>query len=231
MSKYTFTALLAALSLLPSAAADMLGLNSSPVHMIVVVDMTGSSKNPAFQYAQQARLIAQNVLLNQIRSGDTVTVLQVCSGVKTIADFNFVGKEAKLSKGDILRYSGAATAPCKGKGSALNAAFEQATKAAQRTPKASTVLVYFTDGAFQDDPQQGKLSATFGKLLAQRNVKTVFLAGLSPENAPRTGGSVRDAFHAQLGAAASDPRVIEAGAYDLKNIYPNFAAAVKGLRQ
>lgn len=233
MSNYNFAALatLTALSFVSSAKADVLGLNTAPLHVVVAVDMTGSSKNPAFQYAQQARLIAQNVLLNQVRSGDTVTLLQVCNSVKTIADFGFVSKEAKLPKSDILRYSNALTQPCKGKGSALTKGFELSLQAAQKTPQSRTVVVYFTDGAFQDDPASSGLGTAFGKLLTQKNVKTVFLAGLSPENAPKGGGSIRDVFNAQLGHGASDPRVIEAGAYDLRNIYPNFAAVIKDLRR
>ncbi len=221
----------AALLVASGAQADVLGLKSSPLHIIVVADMTGSSKNPAFQYAQQAKLIAQNVLLNQVRSGDTVTLLQVCSSVKTIADFEFLGNNAKLNKSDILRYSGALITPCKGKGSALTAGFNMAARSAQKTPQDQTVVVYFTDGAFQDDPQSAQLGATFAGLLAQKNVKLVFLAGLSPETASGGAGSIRDAFNTQLKGANSDSRVLEAGAYDLRNIYPSFAARVKALRK
>ena len=163
-------------------AASVLGLSSPPLHVIIAVDMTGSSKNPAFQYAPQARLIAQNVLLNQVRSGDTVTLLQVCSGVKTVADFTYQGAGgARMPKSDILRYSNALTTPCKGKGSAITAGFSAALTAGQRTKDAREVVVYFTDGALLDDPQRAALPGVFSKLLG-RSTATVFIAGLSPES-------------------------------------------------
>lgn len=229
MSLRFFASLLTLFVLSAPAAADVLGLSTAPLHVVVATDMTGSSKNPAYQYAQQAKLIAQNVLLNQVRSGDTVTLLQICNSVKTVADFRFSGKDARLSKSDILRYSAALTQPCAGKGSALNQALLLSLQAAQRTPQQQTVVVYFTDGAFQDDPQSAALGASFDRLLKQKNVKVVYLAGLSPENIG-PAGSIRDAFLNKLGRAA-DPRVLSAGAYDLSNSYPNFAAAVKSLRQ
>jgi len=214
----------------PLTAASVLGLSSPPLHVIIAVDMTGSSKNPAFQYAPQARLIAQNVLLSQVRSGDTVTLLQVCSGVKTVADFTYQGAGgARMPKSDILRYSNALTTPCKGKGSAITAGFSAALTAGQRTKDAREVVVYFTDGALLDDPQRAALPGVFGKLLG-RSTATVFVAGLSPEN-DGSGSSVRDRFTAQLGKAANDQRVILAGAYDLANVYPAFAAAVKADRK
>ncbi|AZI44698.1 VWA domain-containing protein (plasmid) [Deinococcus psychrotolerans] len=214
----------------PLSAASVLGLSSPPIHMVIAVDMTGSSKNPAFQYAPQARLIAQNVMLNQVKSGDSVTLLQVCSGVKTIADFQYQGANgARMPKSDILRYSNALTAPCKGRGSAITAGFSAATSAGQRTKDAKTVVVYFTDGAVLDDPQRSTLPSVFSKLLG-RSTATVFIAGLSPE-ADATGSSIRDSFTAQLGKAANDKRVILAGAYDLANVYPSFAAAVKADRR
>lgn len=214
----------------PLTAASVLGLTSPPLHVIVAVDMTGSSKNPAFQYAPQARLIAQNVLLNQVRSGDSVTLLQVCSGVKTVADFTYQGVNgARMARGDILRYSNALTTPCKGRGSAITAGFSAALTAGQRTVSARTVLVYFTDGALLDDPQRAALPGIFNKLLG-RSTATVFVAGLSPE-ADAAGSSIRDSFTAQLGKSAGDQRVILAGAYDLANVYPAFAAAVKADRK
>jgi von Willebrand factor type A domain len=214
----------------PANAQSILGLSSPPLHMIVALDMTGSSKNPAFQYAQQARLIAQNVLLSQVRSGDTVTLLQVCSGVRTIADFKYQAPNSeRMSKADILRYTGALTAPCTGKGSAITAGFAAAQAAASRTPKMPAVIVYFTDGALLDDPGRAALGSVFGKLLGKSTV-SVFVAGLSPE--PDSAGStIRDGFTAALGKSALDDRVLLAGAYDLKNVYPSFAAAVKTARR
>ncbi|WP_420593748.1 VWA domain-containing protein [Deinococcus sp.] len=223
-----FLAVLATLAC-PTSAID-LGLTSPPLHVVIAVDMTGSSKNPAFGYTQQARLIAQNVLLNQVRSGDTVTLLHICGGVKTIADFQYQSaSKALMPKADILRYASAVTAPCKGKGSAITAGFETALKAGQRTKAAKAVIVYFTDGALLDDPQRANLPALFGKLLG-RNTASVFIAGLSPET-DAAGGSIRDSFTEQLGKAADDGRVILAGAYDLANVYPSFAAAVKEARK
>ncbi|WP_420594136.1 VWA domain-containing protein [Deinococcus sp.] len=223
------TLALLTLSLAPALAID-LGLSSPPLHVVIAVDMTGSSKNPAFGYAQQARLIAQNVLLNQVRSGDTVTLLHVCGGVKTIADFQYQSaSKALMPKADILRYASAVTAPCRGKGSAITAGFETALKAGQRTKAAKSVIVYFTDGALLDDPQRANLPALFGKLL-NRSTASVFIAGLSPETGA-AGGSIRDSFTEQLGKSAGDKRVILAGAYDLANVYPSFAAAVKEARK
>lgn len=227
----TFTRLMAlfALSAAPALAVD-LGLSSPPIHMIIAVDMTGSSKNPAFQYASQARLIAQNVLLNQVRSGDTVTLVQVCSGVKTIADFKYQGANgARMSKTDILRYSNALTSACKGKGSAITSGFKAALDASRRTPEAKSVVVYFTDGAVLDDAQRNKLPSIFSKLLG-KTTASVFIAGLSPEN-DGNGSSVRDGFTKQLGSSANDKRLILAGAYDLNNVYPTFVTAVKDARK
>ena len=225
-------ALLPLLSLLlpaPLSASSMLGLSSPPLHFIVAVDMTGSSKNPAYQYAPQARLIAQNVLYNQVRSGDSVTLLQVCGGVKTIADFKYQGASgARMAKADVVRYAAAVTAPCKGKGSAITAGFSAALAASQRS-KAQSAVVYFTDGALLDDPQRSALPQVFGNLLG-RSTASVFIAGLSPE-ANAAGSSVRDDFTAQLGKSANDKRVILAGAYDLGNVYPTFAAAIKEARK
>lgn len=214
----------------PAYAESVLGFSSPPLHLIMALDMTGSSKNPAFQYAAQARLIAQNVLLSQLRSGDSVTLLQVCSGVKTIADFKYQAPSGeRMNKSDILRYSGALTAPCRGKGSAITAGFAAAQAAASRTPNIPAVVVYFTDGALLDDPGRAALGGVFGKLLG-KGTASVFIAGLSPEP-DASGSTVRDGFTAALGKAAADPRVILAGAYDLKNVYPSFAAAVKTVRR
>ena len=241
MFKHLMLSLLTpALIAAPVSASSFLGLSSPPLHIIVAVDMTGSSKNPAYQYAQQARLIAQNVLLNQVRGGDSLTLLNVCGSVKTIADFKFQASGgaaaggARLSKSDILRYANAVTAPCTGKGSAITAGFAAAQAAAARD-KAPAVIVYFTDGALIDDSRRAELPAVFAKLLGRGTV-SLFVAGLSPEKlsakaADSSAGSIRDEFTAQLGKSASDKRVILAGAYDLANVYPAFANAVKEARQ
>ena len=70
-------ALLSTLLPAPMSASTLLGLSTPPLHLTVAVDMTGSSKNPAFKYADQARLLSQSVLLNQLRSGDTLTLLRI----------------------------------------------------------------------------------------------------------------------------------------------------------
>ncbi|WP_293911863.1 VWA domain-containing protein [Deinococcus sp.] len=221
-----------------ASAQSVLGFSSPPLHLIVALDMTGSSKNPAFQYAAQARLIAQNVLLSQLRSGDSVTLLQVCSGVRTIADFKYQAPGGeRMNRADILRYSAALTAPCQGKGSAITAGFAAAQAAVSRTPTVPAVVVYFTDGALIDDPGRAGLGGVFGKLLG-KGTACVFIAGLSPEpsgsggsGSGSSGSSVRDGFTAALGKTALDARVILAGAYDLNNVYPSFAAAVKAIRR
>lgn len=228
-----FTTLLSTLSLLPmtASASTVLGLSTPPLHFIVAADMTGSSKNPAFGYARQAKLLSQSILLNQVRSGDTITLLRVCSGVQTIADFTFQSKNgARLAKADILRYTNALTQPCTTKGSAITAAFTQAKAAATRTPKAGDVVVLFSDGAVLDDPQRSGLAGAFAGVLNAPNTRGVFLAGLSPEK-DQDGNSIRDTFAKAIGGSANDPRVLMAGAYDLSNVYPAFADAVKKARK
>ncbi|MGM9320210.1 VWA domain-containing protein [Deinococcus aquaticus] len=232
-------ALLSALPLLSTlslpvpamSASTLLGLSTPPLHLTVAVDMTGSSKNPAFQYADQARLLAQSVMLNQLRSGDTLTLLRVCDGVQTVADFTFSSKNgARMARADILRYTTALTKPCTGRGSAITAGLTQAAGRAAQTAKVNDVVVLFTDGALLDDPGRAGLGAVTRKLLGAKTTRTLFVAGLSPEAG--TGGvSVRDSFVKALGASASDRRVLLAGAYDLSNVYPTFASAVKAARR
>lgn len=223
-------ALLPLLVPIPLSAASVLGLTTPPLHIVLAVDMTGSSKNPAYQYAQQARLLAQSVMLNQVRSGDTLTLLRVCSGVQTVADFTFQSKNgARLAKADILRYTGALTKPCTGKGSAITAALSQATQAGKRTAKVRDVVVLFTDGAVADDPGRAGLGRAVSGLLGSAQTRGLFLAGLSPEEGAG-GTSVRDTFLGALGAGADDTRVLTAGAYDLQNVYPVFAERVKRAR-
>lgn len=226
--------LLSFLSLLnpaPASAASVLGLSTPPLHLIVALDMTGSSKNPAFQYASQAKLLAQSILLNQVRSGDTITLLRVCNGVQTVADFTFQSKNgARLPKADILRYTNAVTKPCTTKGSAITAALAQANTSAARTAKVGDVVVLFSDGATADDPQQAKLGDTLSRLLKSPALRTVLIAGLSPEK-DKNDDSIRDTFVRTLGPGADDKRVLMAGAYDLSNVYPVFADAVKKARK
>lgn len=229
-----FTALLSLLPFLapaPASASNMLGLSTPPLHFVLAADMTGSSKNPAFGYAKQARLLSQSLLLNQVRSGDSVTLLRVCSGVQTVADFTFQSKNgARLSKSDILRYTGALTQPCTTRGSAITASLGQARAALGRTAGVGGVAVLFTDGAAEDDPKRAELARAFAGLLGAPATRTVFLAGLSPEKGPG-GDSVRDQFVRALGTGAGDRRVLMAGAYDLSNVYPAFASAVTRARK
>lgn len=132
-------ALLSTLLPAPMSASTLLGLSTPPLHLTVAVDMTGSSKNPAFRYADQARLLSQSVLLNQLRSGDTVTLLRICDGVQTVADFRFQSKNgARLPKADILRYTAALTKPCTGRGSAITAGVQQAVKRAAQSKGVGT---------------------------------------------------------------------------------------------
>lgn len=226
----------AALSLLPLlvptplSAASVLGLTTPPLHLVLAVDMTGSSKNPAYGYAGQARLLAQSVMLNQLRSGDTLSLLRVCSGVQTVADFTFQSKNgARLARADILRYTNALTRPCTGKGSAISAALGQAATLAARTAGVRDVLILFTDGALNDDPQRAALGGRLQTLLGSSATRQLFLAGLSPE-VGAGGTSIRDTFVKALGSAADDRRVLMSGAYDLQNVYPVFAERVKKAR-
>lgn len=212
-------------------ASTVLGLSNPPLHFVVAADMTGSSKNPAYGYAKQAQLLSQSLLLNQVRSGDTVTLLRVCSGVQTIADFTFQSKNgARLSKADILRYTGALTQPCATRGSAITDAVAQARTSLARTPNMGGVFVLYSDGAVTDDPRQKGLGAAFGNLLRTPKFQLAFLAGLSPEKG-EGGNSIRDNFMRALGSVANDPRVLTAGAYDLQNVYPTFNDRVKKARK
>ena len=223
--------LLPSLSPTPASASALLGLSTPPLHFVLAADMTGSSKNPAYGYAKQAALLSQSLLLNQVRSGDTVTLLRVCSGVQTVADFRFESKNgARLSKADILRYTGALTQPCMTRGSAITAALAQARTMTARTKTGADVVVLFTDGAVLDDPGRAGLGQTFAGLLKARGTRAVFLAGLSPEKGT-DGNSIRDGFVKALGSGADDRRVLMAGAYDLNNVYPTFAAAVNKARK
>ncbi|GMA15126.1 VWA domain-containing protein (plasmid) [Deinococcus metallilatus] len=227
----SFLPLLPLLAPVPLSASTLLGLSTPPLHIVVAADMTGSSKNPAYGYAKQAGLLAQSVLLNQVRSGDTVTLLRVCSGVQTVADFRFQSKNgARLGKADILRYTAALTQPCTGKGSAITAALAQAKTATARTAGVRDVVVLFTDGALLDDPRRASLGSTVQGLLNGPDTRTVFFAGLSPEKGAG-GDSIRDTFVKALGKGADDPRVLMAGAYDLSNVYPTFAQAVQKARK
>ncbi|WP_291424533.1 VWA domain-containing protein [Deinococcus sp.] len=229
-----FSTLLSVLPLLtaaPASASTMLGLSTPPLHFVMAADMTGSSKNPAFGYAKQVKLLSQSLLLNQVHSGDTVTLLRVCSGVQTIADFTFQSKNgARLSKSDILRYTGALTEPCTTHGSAITASLALARAAVNRTAAVGSVAVFFTDGAVEDDPARARLSRAFSGLLSEPGTRLVFLAGLSPEKGVG-GNSIRDTFVGALGQSSRDPRVLMAGAYDLNNVYPAFADAVKKARK
>lgn len=227
----SFLSLLPLLAPAPLSASTLLGLSTPPLHIVLAADMTGSSKNPAYGYAKQARLLAQSVLLNQVRSGDTVTLLRVCNGVQTVADFRFESKNgARMGKSDILRYTAALTQPCTGKGSAITAALAQAKTATARTAGVRDVVVLFTDGALLDDPKRAALGATVQGLLNGPDTRTVFIAGLSPEKGTN-GDSIRDTFVKALGKGANDPRVLMAGAYDLSNVYPTFAQAVQKARK
>ncbi|EYB69292.1 hypothetical protein DEIPH_ctg009orf0037 [Deinococcus phoenicis] len=223
--------LLPLLAPVPLSASTLLGLSTPPLHVVIAADMTGSSKNPAYGYASQARLLAQSILLNQVRSGDTVTLLRVCSGVQTVADFRFQSKNgARLGKADILRYTAALTQPCTGKGSAITAALAQAKTAMARTAGVRDVAVLFTDGAVLDDPGRAALGRTVQGLLNAGDTRTLFIAGLSPEKGAG-GDSIRDSFVKALGKGGADPRVLLAGAYDLSNVYPTFADAVNRARK
>lgn len=227
----TFLANLALFMPTPASASTILGLSSPPLHFIVAADMTGSSKNPAYQYAKQAKLLAQSILLNQVRSGDTVTLLRVCSGVQTVADFTFQSKNgARLPKADILRYTDALTQPCTTRGSAITASLTQAKAAAARSANVGDVLVLFSDGAIADDPGRANITTAFAGLLRLPTTRSVLLAGLSPEK-DKDGNSIRDTFMKALGSSANDKRVLTAGAYDLNNVYPVFADAVKQARK
>lgn len=215
----------------PMSASTLLGLSKPPLHLTVAVDMTGSSKNPAFRYADQARLLSQSVLLNQLRSGDTVTLLRICDGVQTVADFRFQSKNgARLGKADILRYTAALTKPCTGRGSAITAGVQQAVNRGAQTKGVGDVTVLFTDGALLDDPKRTSLGAAVKGFLGAKDTRLLFVAGLSPE-AGAGGVSIRDSFVKALGGSSSDKRVLLAGAYDLSNVYPTFAAQVKAARR
>jgi len=227
------------LSLLPlltpapaaASASTLLGLSTPPLHVVIAADMTGSSKNPAFGYAAQARLLSQSVLLNQVRSGDTVTLLRVCAGVQTVADFRFQSQNgARMGKADILRYTNALTQPCTGKGSAITAALAQARAAATRTAAVGDIVIMFTDGATLDDPKRAALGSTVKGILNASGTRLLFFAGLSPERGT-DGNSVRDAFAKALGTGVNDKRLLMAGAYDLNNVYPTFADAAKKARR
>ncbi|PTA69414.1 VWA domain-containing protein [Deinococcus arcticus] len=215
----------------PASASSLLGLSTPPLHLTVAVDMTGSSKNPAYKYAEQARLLSQSVLLNQLRSGDTLTLLRICEGVQTVADFQFSSRNgARMARADILRYTAALTKPCTGKGSAITAGLAQAARRSAQTAGVGDVVVLFTDGALLDDPKRAAVGSTVSGLLQRPDTRALFVAGLSPE--PGTGGaSIRDTFVKALGNAARDRRVLLAGAYDLTNVYPTFASVVKGARR
>lgn len=212
-------------------ASTVLGLSSPPLHFVVAADMTGSSKNPAYGYAKQAQLLSQSLLLNQVRSGDTVTLLRVCNGVQTVADFTFQSKNgARLGKADILRYTNALTQPCTTRGSAITDAVAQAKASLARTPTVGGVFVLYSDGATTDDPKQAGLSRAMSSLLASPKFQLAFLAGLSPEKGAG-GNSIRDNFVKLLGSAANDPKILSAGAYDLQNVYPTFNDRVKKARK
>ncbi|SMB93068.1 VWA domain-containing protein [Deinococcus hopiensis] len=215
----------------PLSASALLGLSTPPLHLTLAADMTGSSKNPAFGYASQARLLAQSVLLNQVRSGDTVTLLRICQGVQTVADFRFQSKNgARMGKADILRYTNALTQPCVGRGSAITAGLNQAVTAAKRTAGVGNVTVLFTDGAVLDDPKRAALEETVGRLLGLKDAQLLFVAGLSPEKGSG-GTSIRDHFMKALGNGANHSHLLTAGAYDLNNVYPTFADLVKKARK
>lgn len=227
----TLLSLLPFLTPTPASAATVLGLSTPPLHFVVAADMTGSSKNPAYGYTKQATLLSQSILLNQVRSGDTVTLLRVCNGVQTVADFTFQSKNgARLSKADILRYTGALTQPCTTRGSAITASLVQGRTLAARTAGVGDVLVLFTDGAILDDPKRAELGSAFAGWLGSGSTRSVFLAGLSPEKGA-DGNSIRDSFVKALGSGVNDKRVLTAGAYDLANVYPTFANAVKAARK
>ena len=151
--------------------------------------------------------------------------------MQTVADFKFQSKNgARLPKADILRYTAALTKPCTGRGSAITAGVQLAVKRAAQTKAVGDVTVLFTDGALLDDPGRAGLGTVTRKLLGAKTTRTLFVAGLSPE-AGAGGVSVRDSFVKALGASASDRRVLLAGAYDLSNVYPTFASAVKAARR
>lgn len=224
-------ALLPLLAPTPLSASTLLGLSTPPLHVVIAADMTGSSKNPAYQYAAQARLLAQSVLLNQVRSGDTVTLLRICDGVQTVADFPFHSKNgARMSRADILRYTSALTRPCTGRGSAITAGLTLTRKVTARTAGVGDVVVLFTDGAVLDDPGRAGLGSTVKGLLGTNDTRRLFVAGLSPEKGAG-GDSIRDTFVKALGQSANSPKVLMAGAYDLNNVYPVFADAVKKARK
>ncbi|MFK7601257.1 VWA domain-containing protein [Deinococcus sp. SM5_A1] len=231
MSPLPFLFLLPLLTPAPMSAGTMLGLSTPPLHFVIAADMTGSSKNPAYKYAEQARLLSQSIMLNQVRSGDTLTLLRICEGVQTVADFKFASKNgARMGKADILRYTGALTQPCTGRGSAITAGLSKANELTARTAGTGDVIVMFTDGALLDDPARGKLGIIFDKLLGRKDTRQLFFAGLSPEK-DKNGNSIRDGFVNALGKAGNDARVLTAGAYDLNNVYPTFADAVKKARR
>jgi hypothetical protein len=215
----------------PMSAGTVLGLSTPPLHFVIAADMTGSSKNPAYKYADQAKLLSQSIMLNQVRSGDTLTLLRICEGVQTVADFKFLSKNgARMGKADILRYTGALTQPCTGRGSAITAGLSKANALLARTAGVGGVVVLFSDGALLDDAGRAKLPSVFGKLLGSQDTRQLFFAGLSPEK-DRNGNSIRDGFVGVLGRAGDDARVLMAGAYDLNNVYPTFADAVKKARR
>ena len=133
-------------------------------------------------------------------------------------------------KADILRYTAALTKPCTGRGSAITAGVQQAVKRAAQTKGVGDVTVLFTDGALLDDPKRAALGAAVKGFLGAKDTRLLFVAGLSPE-AGAGGVSVRDSFVKALGGSSADKRVLLAGAYDLSNVYPTFAAQVKAARR
>ncbi len=231
MSPLPFFSLLPLLIPAPMSAGTVLGLSTPPLHFVIAADMTGSSKNPAYKYADQARVLSQSIMLNQLRSGDTLTLLRICEGVQTVADFKFMSKNgARMGKADILRYTGALTQPCTGRGSAITAGLSKANALLARTTGAGGVVVLFSDGALLDDPERARLPTIFSKLLGRQDTRQLFFAGLSPEK-DKNGNSIRDGFVGALGKAGNDARVLMAGAFDLNNVYPTFADAVKKARR
>lgn len=231
MSPLPFLSLLPLLTPAPMSAGTVLGLSTPPLHFVIAADMTGSSKNPAYKYADQAKLLSQSIMLNQLRSGDTLTLLRICEGVQTVANFKFMSRNgARMGKADILRYTGALTKPCTGRGSAITAGLSKANALLERTRGVGSVVVLFSDGALLDDPGRSNLPTVFGKLLGSKDTRQLFFAGLSPEK-DKNGNSIRDGFVKALGKAGDDARVLMAGAYDLNNVYPTFADAVKKARR
>ena len=88
----------------------------------------------------------------------------------------------------------------------------------------------FTDGALLDDAGRAKLPSVVDGLLGRKDTRHLFFAGLSPEK-DKNGNSIRDGFVRALDKAGDDARVLMAGAFDLNNVYPTFADAVKKARR